>query len=294
MVDGRQEAAAQEIEHLRQRVALLEQAAEERDRFKEELARLNDELKQSEERVRLFVTYTPAAVAMFDKDLRYVMVSLLWKTEYRLDEEIIGRTHYEVFPEVPERWKEIHRRCLAGATEGCEEDPFPRADGTLDWVRWKIYPWHRPDGEIGGIIMFTEVITKRKDLEERLRAQTVALQDLSMPIIPINEQILVMPLIGALDPQRTEQLMSHLLQHIADRRARIAILDVTGVPHVDTGSANALIQIAGAVRMLGAQVVLTGIRPDVATAMIQLDVDIGRIVTRRDLQSGIAFAMGTS
>lgn len=289
MEDGRHREPGEEsdeIERLRRRVAELEQVADERDR-------LRDELKRSEEQVRLFVTYTPAAVAMFDMDLRYVMASLRWKTEYRLDQEIIGRTHYEVFPEVPERWKEIHRRCLAGATEGCEEDPFPRADGTLDWVRWKIYPWHKIDGEIGGIIMFTEVITKRKNLEEKLRSQSIALQDLSMPIIPINEQILVMPLIGVLDPERTEQLMNHLLQHIAAKRARIAILDVTGVPHVDTGSANALIQVAGAVRMLGAQVVLTGISPEVATSMIRLDVDIGRIVTRRDLQSGIAFAMGT-
>lgn len=279
---------AEEIERLRGRVAELEAVAEERDRLKEELQR-------SEERVRLFVTYTPAAVAMLDNDMRYMMASLRWKTEYRLlDQEIIGRSHYEVFPEIPERWKEIHRRCLAGATEGCEEDPFPRADGTLDWVRWSIYPWHKLDGDIGGIIMFTEVVTKRKTMEEKLRSQTIALQDLSMPIIPINEQILVMPLIGALDPQRSEQLMSHLLQQVSEKRARIAIVDVTGVPHVDTGSANMLIQIAGAVRMLGAQVVLTGIRPEVATAMIELDVDIGSIVTRRDLQSGIAYAMGTT
>jgi rsbT co-antagonist protein RsbR len=277
---------SEEIERLRRRVADLEQAAEERNR-------LRDELKRSDELVRLFVTYTPAAVAMFDMEVRYLMASLRWKTEYRLDQEIIGRSHYEVFPEVPERWKEIHRRCLAGATESCEEDPFPRADGTLDWVRWKIYPWHKLDGEIGGIIMFTEVVTNRKNLEDKLKSQAVALQDLSMPIIPINEQILVMPLIGTMDPERTEQMMNHLLQQIAATRARIAILDVTGVPHVDTGSANALIQIAGAVRMLGAQVVLTGISPEVATAMIRLDVDIGRIVTRRDLQSGIAFAMGT-
>lgn len=281
------ETPAAEIARLRRRVAELELATEQRDRLKEELQR-------SEERVRLFVTYTPAAVAMFDNDMRYLMASLRWKTEYRLlDQEIIGRTHYEVFPEVPERWKEIHRRCLAGATESCEEDAFPRDDGTLDWVRWTVYPWHKLDGAIGGIIMFTEVITKRKNMEEKLRSQALALQDLSMPIIPINEQILVMPLIGALDPQRSEQLMSHLLQQISEKRARIAIVDVTGVPHVDTGSANVLIQLAGAVRMLGAQVVLTGIRPEVATAMIQLDVDIGTVVTRRDLQSGIAFAMGT-
>jgi rsbT co-antagonist protein RsbR len=282
------QAQGSEIERLRAHVAVLEQAAEERDRLKEELHR-------SEERVRVFATYTPGAVAMLDNDLRYVMTSLRWKSDYRLlEENIIGRRHYDVFPETPERWREIHRRCLAGATEGCEEDPFPRADGMVDWVRWLIYPWHHLDGRIGGIIIFTEVITERKEMEERLRAQAAALQDLSMPIIPISDRILVMPLIGVFDPQRSQQMMNHLLQHIAEKRAQIVIIDVTGVPHVDTASANALVQIAGAVRMLGAQVVLSGIRPDVATSMIGLDIDLGRIVTRRDLQSGIAFAMSSS
>jgi rsbT co-antagonist protein RsbR len=287
MGDEHNEALTAEVERLRRRVGELERVAAER-------SRLEEELQKSEERVRLFVMYTPAAVAMFDNDLRYVLASHRWRTEYRLTEqEIIGRSHYDVFPEIPERWKEIHRRCLAGATESCEEDPFPRADGTIDWVRWQIFPWRKLNDEIGGIIMFTEVITRRKEMENRLLSQAVALQDLSTPIIPINERILVMPLIGALDPQRAQQMTLHLLEHIVEKRAQIAIIDITGVPNVDTGSASALIQIAGAVRLLGARVVLTGIRPEVATALIGLDVDISTIVTRRDLQSGIAFAMET-
>jgi PAS domain S-box-containing protein len=127
-------------------------------------------LRASEERLRLFVEHTPAAVAMLDREMRYLAVSRRWLTDYRLpQQDLVGLSHYEVFPEIPERWKEIHRRCLAGAVEQCQEDPFPRVDGNLDWVRWEIHPWRRANGEIGGIIMFTEQINERKRAEERLR-----------------------------------------------------------------------------------------------------------------------------
>ena len=127
-------------------------------------------LEQSENQMRLFVEHTPASVAMFDREMRYVLTSRRWLKDYNLGEEnIIGRSHYEVFPEISDRWKEIHQRCLAGAVESCEEDSFVRPDGALDWVRWEVRPWYIAQGEIGGIIMFTEVITDRKRTEEELR-----------------------------------------------------------------------------------------------------------------------------
>ncbi|HLF27250.1 MAG TPA: PAS domain S-box protein [Anaerolineae bacterium] len=127
-------------------------------------------LPQNPSSLELFVKYTPAAVAMFDRDMRYMLVSHRWLTDYNLGaRDIIGLSHYEVFPDLPERWKEVHRRCLAGAVARCKDDPFLRANGTLDWVSWEVRPWRDATGAIGGLIIFSEVITERKQAEQALR-----------------------------------------------------------------------------------------------------------------------------
>ena len=131
-----------------------------------------------------FVAEAPNAMAMFDCEMRYLAVSPSWLTDHRLKGEAIGRSHYEVLPEISDEWKAVHRRCLAGATERSECDRFERADGRVQWVKWEARPWRNADGTIGGIIIASTDITDRvegqekaEDLARRLAAAVAQLEE---------------------------------------------------------------------------------------------------------------------
>jgi PAS domain S-box-containing protein len=529
------EQVMEENKRLQQRVAELEQA-----QASAETAR-----KECYDLLTFVIKHNPNAISIFDKDLRYMLVSDRYLHDYGLgDQDIIGKHHYEVFPEMPQRWKEVHARCLAGAIESSDEDAFEREDGSTTYNRWDCRPWYDAHGNIGGITIFTEVITERKQAEQELRrsqallqgfienipsvayatdrdgknllvnkhwgaatgvdpeyalgktnselfgpeiaeywqsvaqhifetgqaiqqeetfpqedglhtyltlrfpirdmqgqiyavggistditerkkteddlrtfqtlvenapdgialinmdehityantalkemtghgdtligahysklqgrvdeelireitqelekngiwqgtatqvradgtaypvqsstflmyddagqpmvsgvvirdiseqqrqeeerqrlqeqvieAQRATLLELSTPLIPVSEDVVIMPLVGAIDSGRAQMVMESLLEGVATNRANVAIVDITGVSVVDTQVAQALVSAAQAVRLLGAQVLLTGIGPQVAQTLVHLGVDMSSIITRSSLQSGIAYAI---
>lgn len=129
--------------------------------------------------------------------------------------------------------------------------------------------------------------------EEMIRVQQSALRELSTPLIPISDTIVVMPLIGNIDAGRAQQLIEALLFGVVERQAETAIIDITGVPIVDTQVADALLRAARAVGLVGAQVILTGVRPEVAQTLVGLGAELGTLATQSSLQAGIAYAMGS-
>jgi anti-anti-sigma factor len=133
---------------------------------------------------------------------------------------------------------------------------------------------------------------QRRALEEIVRAQANALLVLSMPLIPISDEIVVVPLIGDLNAERMQHVQKTVVQGIAKSRAQVVLLDLTGVPSLDAASSDAILCTARAARLLGAKVILTGMRSDVAQILVSQGRDLGGIVTHRTLESGIAFAMG--
>jgi rsbT co-antagonist protein RsbR len=124
-----------------------------------------------------------------------------------------------------------------------------------------------------------------------IATQQAMLRELSTPIIPLADDVIVMPLVGGIDSTRAQQVLETLLEGVAAHHASIVILDITGVPIVDTHVADALIRTAQAAKLLGTQLVLTGIRPEVAQTIVGLALDFRNIITQATLQSGIAFAL---
>ena len=138
-------------------------AAKVREKKKEEA------LAHSRELMQYVIEHMSSAVAVHDRDLRYIFVSQRYLDDYKLQErDIIGKHHYDVFPDLPQKWRDVHQRALAGEISRAEDDPFQRQDGSLEWTRWECRPWFEADGSIGGIIVYTEVTTERKLVELKL------------------------------------------------------------------------------------------------------------------------------
>jgi PAS domain S-box-containing protein len=128
------------------------------------------EQKKSISRNLLFIEHTPTAIAMLDTNMNYLAASKKWQKDYNLnDQQIIGVSHYELFPEINNEWKEIHKNCLLGHSDEKNEDKFIRFDGSVQWISWSIKPWFNDNGTVGGLLMFTSDITARKKTEEQLK-----------------------------------------------------------------------------------------------------------------------------
>lgn len=115
---------------------------------------------------QLLLKYSPVAIAILDRQMVYLAASDKWLQDYQIEQKnLLNRSHYEIFPDTSEYWQDIYQRCLAGATEKRDEDLIEHTDGRIDWLKWEISPWYENSGEIGGIIIVTELITQAKQLE---------------------------------------------------------------------------------------------------------------------------------
>jgi PAS domain S-box-containing protein len=134
------------------------------------------EIIASEEQMRLLIQHTPAAVAMFDRNMFYIMTSERWLQDYNLvGHNIIGKSHYDVFPfsHNTSDWIDVYQRAMKGEAINKEEDFWERDDGKKEWVKWALHPWRDALGGIGGIVMFTENITERKEVD-RLKSEFIS------------------------------------------------------------------------------------------------------------------------
>jgi rsbT co-antagonist protein RsbR len=175
------------------------------------------------------------------------------------------------------------------------EEPQTRDDGTEAWLRTSKIPLHAADGTLLGVLGLYEDITERKrtelDRDQMILIQQSALRELSTPLIPLADNVVVMPIIGTINTERAQQIMETLLEGIAANQADVALLDISGVRVVDTQVADALMRVAQAAKLLGTQIVITGIRAEVAQTIVHLGTDMARIITRSNLRDGLRYAL---
>jgi rsbT co-antagonist protein RsbR len=126
-----------------------------------------------------------------------------------------------------------------------------------------------------------------QERERVIRQQQEAIRELSTPVLQVRERLLILPIIGAIDPQRARQLTEQLLRGIRTNRAKVVVIDITGVAAMDVSVANHLVQTVEASRLLGATVIVTGLSPEIAQTLVNIGVDLGKMNTVGDLQGGI-------
>jgi diguanylate cyclase (GGDEF)-like protein/PAS domain S-box-containing protein len=141
---------------------------------------------------RRLIDESPVALAMYDTEMRFLAASRLWLETYSLEiEAVLGRCCYDVFPEIPVTWREVHRRGLAGEVVRSEADRFERKDGTVQWGRWEVRPWHNLDGTVGGLVTFSEDISERMQAEEQQRIAALVYQASSEAMAVIDAEGLI-------------------------------------------------------------------------------------------------------
>lgn len=243
---------------------------------------------------------SPNLIFLKDTEYRYLYVNRHFQEgSGKRTEELIGHTDAVFMP--PETVAQIRAdeaRVLETRTAYAYEEEV-RTTERLGYYSTVKLPVYDARGELVGLGAFILDITERKlqeaeklaQQEEVIAAQQDKLRELSTPLLPIADHVLAMPLIGAVDPERAREILETLLQGIATHRAHTAIIDVTGIRQIDTEVARALVNAARAARLVGAQVVLTGISPEVAQTLVTLGVDLAGITTLATLASGIAFAL---
>jgi rsbT co-antagonist protein RsbR len=233
-------------------------------------------------------------------------------------EAVVGRHNIFADPQAQTMGYVPHfERAREGALSAMEPTAYNTAEAQLDgrlddrtiWSETTYFPLRDAEGKVAFVGEVNLDVTSRMLAEQRTRAaeaeqlrlqeeviaaQQVTLRELSTPLIPIARGVVAMPLVGAIDTQRAQFMMEALLEGIVQQQAEHAIIDITGVKVVDTDVADALLRVARAANLLGAQVILTGIGPEIAQTLVTLGADLSAIVTRSNLQSGIAYALGQS
>lgn len=242
----------------------------------------------------------PLLIYAVDADGRYTVANRLVEAAVgRPRSEFMGRRPSDFVPaDTADRFAEQDREAIASSAPVVAEDRLEMLDGTHVFITTK-FALRDDDGKVTGVCGMSADITERVRAEEQnlrlqeqmFRVREETFRSISTPLLPIAAGVLVVPLVGKMTRERADLVIEALLHGISSQQARIAILDVTGMPEAGPEVTDALIRAARSVRLLGAEIVITGVRPSVAQSLVQLEADLGGIVTLGTLERGVAYAL---
>jgi len=205
-------------------------------------------------------------------------------------QQLVG-TDFSIYFTSPEKAREGYEKVFRDGQVRDYPLEIRRQDGKGVPVLYNASVYRDEQGEVIGVFAAARDITEMKRAEERIRQQSREIMELSTPVMQVWQGVVAVPLIGSLDSQRTQQFMERLLERIVETNSPVALVDIMGVPTIDTQTAQHLIETITAVRLLGAQVVLTGVRPAIAQTLVHLGVDLSGIITRSSLAAGLVVAL---
>jgi rsbT co-antagonist protein RsbR len=272
-------------------------------RMEELIAQRTVELTETQRMLQLVLDTIPMGVFWKDQHLRYLGCNQLFARDsgIKSSDKIVGKTDFDLgWADQAELYHFDDRQVMESGTPKLNyEETQTMPDGSQIWLRISKVPLLDAEGNVTGILGVYDDITDLKTIQaerERLQqeiieAQRQAIQELSTPVIPIMDRIIVMPLIGSIDTLRARDITRRLLAGITEQRARVVILDITGVPVVDSGVADHLNKTIQAARLKGARAIVTGISDAVAETVVDLGIDWSGIETLSDLQTGLMAAL---
>ena len=196
-------------------------------------------------------------------------------------------TDEDVKAGLPERELRVTGEIGKYATEGWRT----RKDGSRFWASIVMTAMHDADGSLLGFVKVSRDLSERRAAEELIRRQRDEILELSTPVIQVWDRVLALPIIGTLDSNRANRLTESLLSKIADLQAEIVILDISGVPTIDTQVAQHLLKTVHAARLMGATSILSGVRPETAQAMVHLGIEMGTLRSRNTLRDALQLAL---
>jgi rsbT co-antagonist protein RsbR len=251
----------------------------------------NQALRQENEMLRAVIDRLPYAIYWKDPELNYLGCNLRFAIDvgFASPQGIAGKTDYDLpwQPGEAEIFRQKEHDILTSQMPDYIDETVEYDDGSREWFETYKYPLYNEAGSVIGLLSTYNNITARKQAEATVQAQATLLEELSTPVIPLTDQILVVPIVGTLDNARANQLFNNVLEQVAHWKAKTLILDITGVPWIDTEVSQIVINIGQAVKLLGAKVVVTGIRAEVAMSLVGLGVDLSSMDSYSNLQQAV-------